>query len=152
MTPSKNPQTNRLPVNNKDRAPEVPEVEMEPVMPDETRPQDETTLQDEAVGDQALQTGISDRNTQTSAVFDDMSQPMASGSSVTGGDVDAMNEQAKVVGEEAIGGTTPTPDQSNVDDIADSVGVDFEPNEPVKVAEEMLERDRHRWELEPDSR
>jgi hypothetical protein len=152
MTAPKNSQTNRLPVDNNNLTPEADQAGIEPVSVDERQSLDETSLQpDDAVGDQTIQAGIGDRNTHTSAVVNELNQPMASGAPVTGGDVDAMNEQAKVVGEEAVGGTTPTPDQSNVDDIADSVGVNFKPEEPVKVAGEMVERDRHRWELEPDS-
>ncbi|WP_225852845.1 DUF6335 family protein, partial [Haemophilus parainfluenzae] len=43
---------------------------------------------------------------------------MAAGQPTTANDPDALQEQAKVVGEEAVGGTTPTPDQSDVDAIA----------------------------------
>jgi len=140
-------------INADEATPDVkPVMEgMEPERLDEIQYPSKATVDDEPVGDQALQLGIGDRNTETSAVVDQMNQPIASGKPVTGGDVDAMTEQAKVVGEEAVGGTTPTPDQSNVDDIADSAGVDFEPDEPVRVAGEMRDRDRERWELQPDS-
>ena len=69
----------------------------------------------------------------------------------TGGDLDADRYQAKVAGEEAIGGTTPTPGQNNVDDIAASAGVEFSDSEPIAVKEELEERDRQRWALDPDS-
>ena len=77
---------------------------------------------------------------------------MASGDPPTAGDPDAMSEQAKVVGEEAIGGTTPTPDQNNVDDIAAAVGIDTQAEQPVGVKDEMDRRDEQRFELDPDSK
>lgn len=69
----------------------------------------------------------------------------------TGGDLDADRYQAKVAGEEAIGGTSPTPGQNNVDDIAASTGVEFSDSEPVGVKAELEERDRQRWALDPAS-
>jgi len=77
---------------------------------------------------------------------------MAAGAPTTAGDPDAMTEQAKVVGEEAIGGTTPTPDQSNVDDIAASVGINTQAEHPVNVKHEMDRRDENRHELDPESK
>ena len=70
----------------------------------------------------------------------------------TGGDIDADPYQAKVVGEEAVGGATPTPGQNNVQDIAASAGVEFSDSEPIAVKEELEERDRDRWELDPASK
>jgi hypothetical protein len=70
----------------------------------------------------------------------------------TAGDPDAMDYQSKVVGEEAIGGTTPTPDQSNVDDIAAAVGISTQPEHPVGVKAELDRRDAHRFELDPESK
>ncbi|MGB3137985.1 MAG: DUF6335 family protein [Nodosilinea sp.] len=77
---------------------------------------------------------------------------MASGRPTTAGDPDAMTEQAKVVGEEAVGGTTPTPDQSNVDAIAAAAGIVTQPEQPVAVKDEMDRRDDQRFELDPDSK
>ena len=69
----------------------------------------------------------------------------------TGGDRDSDRYQAKVVGEEAVGGTTPTPGQDNVEEVAASAGVEFSDTEPVQVTRELQERDRHRWQLDPAS-
>lgn len=77
---------------------------------------------------------------------------MASGKPTTADDPDALTEQAKVVGEEAIGGTTPTPDQDNVDEVAKAVGINTQEEEPVDVANEMHRRDDQRFELDPDSK
>jgi Family of unknown function (DUF6335) len=69
----------------------------------------------------------------------------------TGGDRDIDPYLAEVVGEEAIGGTTPTPEQSVVDDLGTSAGIEI-PDQGILHTSEMLEhRNSHRWELEPES-
>jgi hypothetical protein len=70
---------------------------------------------------------------------------------VTGGDVDVNIEDAYFTGEEAPGGDNPTPDQDVVDDIGKALGVEYEDNEELKASEKVVERDRHRWELDPAS-
>lgn len=100
----------------------------------------------------AIAQGIKDRNTGLGSTVESASHHMASGKPTTGGDLDAMNEQAKVVGEEAIGGTTPTPAQNDVDKIAQATGINTQPEEPVEVMNEMQQRDAHRFELDPDSK
>jgi hypothetical protein len=103
------------------------------------------------IEDQNLEPGVSDRNTKQGAILEDMSDRMATGNETTGGDVDTDSAQAKVVGEEAVGGTTPTPDQDVVDDIGESVGVEFADKQPVSVRPTLERRDDKRWELDPDS-
>jgi len=70
---------------------------------------------------------------------------------VAGGDVDVDLEDAYFTGEEAPGGDNPTPDQDIVDDIGRALGVEYEDNEPLKGSEKVIERDKHRWELDPAS-
>ena len=70
---------------------------------------------------------------------------------MTAGDVDADWESAYSVGDEAPGGDNPTPDQDRVDDIGKALGVEYQDNEPLKGADKLEERDRHRWELDPAS-
>ena len=70
---------------------------------------------------------------------------------LTGGDVDADWESAYAVGDEAPGGDNPTPDQDIVDDIGRAVGVEYQDNEELKGEKKILERDKHRWELDPAS-
>jgi len=70
---------------------------------------------------------------------------------LTGGDVDADWESAYSVGDEAPGGDNPTPDQDIVDDIGRAVGVQYQDNEELKGEKKIIERDRHRWELDPAS-
>lgn len=78
-------------------------------------------------------------------------QHTQTGPDLTGGDVDASWEDAYAVGDEAPGGDNPTPDQDRVDDIGKALGVQYEDNEELKGADKIIERDRHRWELDPAS-
>lgn len=75
----------------------------------------------------------------------------STGPELTGGDVDANWEDAYSVGDEAPGGDNPTPDQDRVDDIGKALGVQYDDNEELKGAEKIIDRDRHRWELDPAS-
>jgi hypothetical protein len=70
---------------------------------------------------------------------------------LTVGDVDADLQNAYFSGEEAPGGDNPTPDQDIVDDIGKAIGVQYEDNEELKASDKVIERDRHRWELDPAS-
>lgn len=70
---------------------------------------------------------------------------------VVAGDVDADAANAFFSGEEAPGGDTPTPDQDIVDDIGRAMGVQYQDNEELRGSDKILERDRHRWELDPSS-
>ena len=71
--------------------------------------------------------------------------------SITGGDVDADLEAAYFSGDEAPGGDNPTPDQDVVDEIGKALGVEYQDNEELKPGDKVVERDRHRWELDPAS-
>jgi hypothetical protein len=70
---------------------------------------------------------------------------------LTGGDVDADWDDADDVGEEAVAGGNPTPDQSVVEELGEAMGVTFEDNEPLDFTEKLEKRDRDRWELNPSS-
>ena len=70
---------------------------------------------------------------------------------VTGGDPDVNIEDAYFAGEEAPGGDNPTPDQDIVEDIGKALGVTYEDNEELKGSDKVIERDKHRWELDPAS-
>lgn len=68
---------------------------------------------------------------------------------LTGGDVDADWMRAGDAGDEAVGGSTSTPDQDIVDEIGRALGVEQESDAEVWTSREILrERDRHRWEQE----
>jgi len=67
---------------------------------------------------------------------------------VTGGDVDADMESAYFSGDEAPGGDNPTPDQNDVEDMGQAIGVKYNDNEELRGGEEVVERDKHRWDNE----
>ena len=70
---------------------------------------------------------------------------------IAGGDVDVDVEDAYFTGEEAPGGDNPTPDQDVVEDIGKALGVEYADNEELKSSDKVVERDKHRWELDPAS-
>lgn len=70
---------------------------------------------------------------------------------ITGGDVDAAWEQEADVGDEAVGGTAPTPDQDIVDEIGAAVGIEMDDKAFLRTTEILEQRDDNRWELDPKS-
>lgn len=87
---------------------------------------------------------------------EDMNQKMqrnnAASPALTAGDVDADWQSAEAVGDEAPGGDNPTPDQDVVDEIGRALGVEYADDEELQGGEEIVDRDRHRWELDPASK
>jgi hypothetical protein len=76
----------------------------------------------------------------------------STGPALTGGDLDANWESAESSGDEAPGGDNPTPDQDVVEEIGRALGVEYEDEEELQGGDEITERDRHRWELDPASK
>lgn len=76
----------------------------------------------------------------------------SSSPALTSGDVDADWQSAESVGDEAPGGDNPTPDQDVVDEIGRALGVEYDDDEELQGGEEIADRDRHRWELDPSSK
>jgi len=70
----------------------------------------------------------------------------------SGGDPDADWEDVNESGSESIGGDNPTPDQSDVEENAHAVGVNFEDNEELRFIEKIEQRDRDRYELDESSK
>lgn len=70
----------------------------------------------------------------------------------SGGDIDAEWEDVSDSGAESVFGHNPTPDQSDVEENAHAMGVNFEDNEPLDLLEKMEKRDRNRFELDEDSK
>ena len=68
---------------------------------------------------------------------------------VTGGDLDDNVYQAEVVGEEAVGGQTPTPDQNVTEQLLQAMGIASVDGEPVNTRAKLESRDQQRWELDP---
>jgi hypothetical protein len=69
-----------------------------------------------------------------------------------GGDPDAAWEDVNDSGTETISGDNPTPDQSNVEENANAVGVSFEDNEELDFLDKIERRDRDRFELDERSK
>jgi uncharacterized protein DUF6335 len=76
----------------------------------------------------------------------------AASPSDAGGDLDATWEDVNDSGTESVSGDNPTPDQSNVEENAHAVGVNFEDNEELEFFEKIERRDRERFELDPRSK
>lgn len=70
----------------------------------------------------------------------------------SGGDIDAQWEEVNTSGSEAVFGHNPTPDQSDVEDNAHAMGIDFEDNEPLDFVRKVERRDRERFELNENSK
>ncbi len=70
----------------------------------------------------------------------------------SGGDIDAEWEDVNDSGAESVFGHNPTPDQSNVEENAHAMGIDFQDNEPLDLLEKMEKRDRNRYELDEASK
>jgi hypothetical protein len=84
-------------------------------------------------------------------LLEHLHQHTETGPGLTGGDLDANWEVAYSSGDEAPGGDNPTPDQDVVDELGRALGVQYEDNEELKSSDKIIERDRHRWELDPAS-
>jgi hypothetical protein len=70
----------------------------------------------------------------------------------SGGDIDATWEDVNDSGSEAVFGHNPTPDQSNVEENAHAMGIDYEDNEPLDIIGKIEKRDRDRYELRENSK
>ena len=70
----------------------------------------------------------------------------------SGGDIDAQWEEVNSTGSETVFGHNPTPDQSDVEENAHAMGIDFEDNEPLDFTHKFERRDRNRFELNEDSK
>jgi len=82
---------------------------------------------------------------QTTRVLEESN---SSGPELTGGDLDADWQSAESVGDEAVGGHSPTPDQNVVDDIGRAAGFDEKDGELHSLEERAAARDHNRWELD----
>lgn len=76
-----------------------------------------------------------------------LSEHHSSSPADSGGDIDASWEEVNTSGSEAVFGHNPTPDQSDVEENAHAMGIDFEDNEPLNFTRKMDRRDRDRFEL-----
>ncbi len=105
----------------------------------------------EIVDDRAIFDNLVDRDTGLGRTLEKLKTTMLYGTSVTGGDIDDDLYQAEVVGEEAVGGQTPTPDQNVTEDLLQSMGISSVDGETLRTEEKLEWRDKKRWELDPES-
>jgi hypothetical protein len=83
---------------------------------------------------------------------DELDENTAVNPKLSGGDVDASWQEAESIGDEAVGGTVSTPDQDNVDEIGEAVGLEYQDDQELRGPAEILDkRDRNRWELNRSS-
>jgi Family of unknown function (DUF6335) len=92
--------------------------------------------------------GLTDRDTGMARTLKDLA---GSDVSATGGDIETDQYLAEVSGEEAVGGTTSTPDQNIVDELASSAGVEIDDKRTLHISEMVEQRDEQRWELDAES-
>ncbi|NEP00007.1 MAG: hypothetical protein F6K58_15265 [Symploca sp. SIO2E9] len=95
--------------------------------------------------------GLIDRDTGMGRTLEKLRTAANSCADVTGGDLDDNLYQAEVVGEEAVGGQTPTPDQSVTEELLQAMGLSSTDGEIVQTRDKLEHRDRQRWELDPES-
>ena len=69
-----------------------------------------------------------------------------------GGDIDAAWEDVNDSGSETVGGDNPTPDQSDVEENAHAIGVNFEDNQQLNFDAQIEKRDSDRFELDERSK
>ncbi len=84
-------------------------------------------------------------------LVDKLSEHTDESPELSGGDVDAQWAYGDDVGEETVGGTVPTPDQSRVDENGKAVGINYSDEEPLHTADKLEDRDKNRYELDPSS-
>lgn len=70
----------------------------------------------------------------------------------SGGDIDANWEDVNDSGAESVFGHNPTPDQSDVEENAHAMGIDYQDNEPLDLLDKIEKRDRDRYELDENSK
>jgi hypothetical protein len=95
--------------------------------------------------------GLADRGLVV-ALIDDLEAHHEVTPGLSGGDVDADWTRAESSGEEAVGGSEPTPDQDVVDELARALGVEQDADAEFRTTGEILrERDRRRWTFDEDA-
>ena len=83
-------------------------------------------------------------------IMREMQEHHSTSPKLSAGDIDAAWDRADV-GEETVGGSSPTPDQDVVDQLGEAVGLTYEDNEPLDTERKVAKRDERRWELDPAS-
>jgi hypothetical protein len=102
-------------------------------------------------GGEVFYDGLIDRDTGLGHVVRSLRMPHLDRGNLSGGDLDDDWYQAEVVGEEAVGGDNPTPDQNVTEGLLQSMGIASVDGRPVATVRNFSGRDQRRWELNPDS-
>jgi hypothetical protein len=84
------------------------------------------------------------------AMEEELDEYHAQSPEISAGDIDAAWQYAEQAGEETVGGTVPTPDQDQVDEIGQAAGLTYSDEEPLH-GDKVEKRDGNRWELNPAS-
>ena len=112
--------------------------------------------EDELPVDNAIKEFMDDEIAHTPRAPSELEQRLKESNSASpadsGGDIDAEWEDVNDSGSEAVFGHNPTPDQSDVEDNAHAMGIDFQDNEPLDFVEKVRKRDRDRFELDEGSK
>ena len=112
--------------------------------------------ENEDVPDEETQALIADEIAHAPSVpqelLDRLSDNTASSPADSGGDIDASWEDVDDSGAETVFGHNPTPDQSDVEENAHAMGIDYEDNETLDLLEKIEKRDRDRYELNENSK
>ncbi|MCA1608577.1 MAG: DUF6335 family protein [Acidobacteria bacterium] len=112
--------------------------------------------ENESVPDEAMQEFINEEiagaPTNPGELLERIKDHHSSSPADSGGDIDAEWEDVNDSGAETVFGHNPTPDQSDVEENAHAMGIDFQDNEPLDLLEKMEKRDRDRYELREDSK
>ena len=95
--------------------------------------------------------GITDRNQGIGEILEEDADNMIISGNVSGGDMEVNQYQAEVEGDEAVGGTTPTPDQNVTEYIEKSVGLEMDDRAFLRTNDILEQRDDQRYELDPTS-
>ena len=101
---------------------------------------------------EAIEDEIAHAPTAPGELAERLAEHHSSSPADSGGDIDADWEDVNDDGAESVFGHNPTPDQSNVEDNAHAMGIDYEDNEPLDFIEKLEKRDKDRFELNEDSK
>ncbi len=110
---------------------------------------DDYTEDEEIVDDFADRQGLASGGRQK--LEEKLNEYNALDPTLSGGDVDAAWEDSDVSGEESVGGSVSTPDQDIVDELGEAAGLTYRDYEELDSVKKVLDRDRNRWELNPES-
>ena len=112
--------------------------------------------ENESVPDEEMQEFIDEEIAgaprSSSELLERINEHNSSSPADSGGDIDAEWEDVNDSGAESVFGHNPTPDQSDVEENAHAMGIDYQDNEPLDLLEKIEKRDRDRYEMNESSK